>query len=100
MPATETPKTISSAQEIQDELAVKRGRLQALLAERNADAILIARHENIAWLTAGQAEIRIGLLRETGAASLLVTRDDRVFYLTTNNEAPRLAQEEFAGLVY
>jgi len=100
MPATETPKTISSAQEIQDELAVKRGRLQALLAERNADAILIARHENIAWLTAGQAEIRIGLLRETGAASLLVTRDDRVFYLTTNNEAPRLAQEEFAGLDY
>jgi antitoxin VapB len=100
MPDPITPRTLSTEYEFQNELQIKRSRIQALLAERNADAILIARHENIAWFTAGQAEIRIGILRETGPATLLVTKDDRVFYLTTNHEAPRLAEEEFFGLAY
>ncbi len=98
MPANQTPHTLSPAEEIRAELAVKRARIQALLAERNLAGLLMSRHENIAWFSAGQAEVRVGLLRETGIASLLITRDDRVFYLTTNNEAPRLAAEEFAQL--
>jgi Xaa-Pro dipeptidase len=60
---------------------------------------LVLRHENIAWATAGLTDVRIGLPRETGAASLLFTRDGG-FYLTTNNEAARLAAEEFASLDY
>jgi len=80
------------------EISEKLRRLEQLLAELNLDAILISRHENIAWLTAGLAEVRIGILRETGAASLLVTKQGRAFYLTTNNEAARLAQEEFCHL--
>jgi Xaa-Pro dipeptidase len=82
------------------EIAEKLRRLQELLADLNLDAIMISRHENIAWATAGLAEVRIGILRETGAGSLLITKDGRAFYLTTNNEAARLAQEEFCQLDY
>jgi antitoxin VapB len=80
------------------EIEQKRGEISALLAERQADAVLISRHENIAWATAGLVDVRVGVLRESGAASLLVTREGVAFYLTTNNEAARLAEEEFAGL--
>jgi Xaa-Pro dipeptidase len=82
------------------EAAHKRERLGAFLAERGMDAVLISRHENIAWATAGLVDVRVGILRESGAATLLVTREGRAFYLTTNNEAARLAEEEFAGLGY
>lgn len=80
-----------------EELALKRGRLDGFLDEHGIDALLVSRHENIAWATAGQVDVRIGLPRETGAASLLFTRGGN-YYLTTNNEAARLAAEEFASL--
>ncbi|HEY1649366.1 MAG TPA: M24 family metallopeptidase [Terracidiphilus sp.] len=80
------------------ELSAKRHKIAAFLAEKGIDAILISRHDNIAWATAGLVDVRVGVLREIGAASLLVTREGGAFYLTTNNEAQRLAAEEFAGL--
>lgn len=83
---------------VEEELKQKRERLRSLMEREQLDAVLIARHENIAWLTAGRVDVRIGVLRETGAASLLLTKDNAGYYLTTNNEAPRLANEEFAGL--
>ena len=78
----------------------KQQRLQYLMREQGLDALLISRHENIAWLTAGMVDIRVGMLRETGPASLLVTREGENFYVTTTNEAARLAEEEFAALPY
>ena len=86
--------------EIKGELAVKRRRITGLLERNRMDAVLISRHENIAWATAGQVDVRIGVLKETGAASLLITKDGEAHYLTTNNEAPRMAEEEFADLDY
>lgn len=80
------------------ELSRKRSQIAALLAEKGMDAILVARHDNIAWATAGLVDVRVGMLREFGAASLLFTRAGGAFYLTTHNEAQRLADEEFAGL--
>ncbi len=80
------------------ELAEKQRRLKALLAEQDLDALLISRHENIAWATAGIVDMRVGLLRETGVASLLITKEGRSYYLTTDNEAARLGEEEFAQL--
>jgi antitoxin VapB len=71
-----------------------------LLDQLKLSAILISRYENIAWITAGQVEARVAIPSETGVASLLITRDGRKYYLTTNNEAPRLADEEFIGLGY
>ena len=84
----------------QQELAEKRRRIHKLLEEQGLDAILISRHENIAWATAGLVDLRVPLLRETGVGSLLITKQGGSYYLTTNNEAPRLAEEEFVGLDY
>ena len=82
------------------EMAEKQARLINLLDQLKLSAILISRYENIAWITAGQVEARVAIPSETGVASLLITRDGRKYYLTTNNEAPRLADEEFIGLGY
>jgi antitoxin VapB len=82
------------------EIEQKLAKIRGLLAEKGIDAVLISAHENIAWATAGVVDIRVGILRESGVASLLVTRDAGAFYLTTNNEAPRLADEEFADLPF
>ena len=84
--------------DVKTELGIKRRRVIDFLNRERLDAVLISKHENIAWITAGQVDVRIGVLRETGAASLLLTKDGATYYLTANNEAPRLAIEEFAGL--
>lgn len=85
---------------LQAEAAAKRAQILALLQERGFDAVLISRHENIAWATAGMVDVRVPMLRETGVGSLLITKHGEAFYLTTNNEAPRLADEEFCHLDY
>ncbi len=82
------------------EVASKRKQIADFLLAKGMDAVLISRHENIAWATAGVVDVRVGVLRESGAASLLVTREGGAFYLTTNNEAARMAEEEFLGLGY
>lgn len=83
---------------LEAELSDKRERLINLMQRERLDAVLISRLENIAWLTAGRVDVRIGVPRETGAASLLLTKDNAAYYLTTNNEAARLHDEEFPGL--
>lgn len=82
------------------ECAEKHQRLRDLMHSRGLDAIVVSRHENIAWLTAGSVDIRVGLLRETGPASLLMTKEGQCYYITTRNEALRLAEEEFPNLPY
>jgi Xaa-Pro dipeptidase len=82
------------------ELNEKYARLAAFLDSRNLAAILLSRHENIAWITAGQVEARVALGVETAVTSLLITRSGLRYYLSPNNEAPRLAAEEFSGLGY
>jgi Xaa-Pro dipeptidase len=106
MPANEIKGLVRTDQEIvgwtalAGELSEKRGRLDRLFKEQDLAAVLLRRSENIAWATGGQAEVRVLIPGETGVASLLITRDGRKFYLTTKNEAPRLAAEEFANLDY
>jgi len=82
------------------ELNEKYGRLGAFLDRNKLEAILLSRHENIAWITAGQVEARVALGVETAVTSLLITRSGLHYYLAPANEAPRLADEEFAGLGY
>ena len=96
----EADKMDINAQDRTAELAEKQKRLQQLMSENGLDAIIISRHENIAWVTAGLVVIRVGVLRETGVASLLFTKQGSAYYLTTNNEAARLADEEFSRLGY
>lgn len=85
-------------QDVAAELNFKRERLIDFMNRERLDAVLISRFENIAWLTAGRVDVRIGVPRETGPASLLLTKDNQAYYLTTNNEAARLQDEEFPGL--
>lgn len=80
------------------EARLKRQRMEEFLGEQGLDALLVSRHENIAWATAGLVEVRIASTREVGAASLFFTRGGGSYYLTSNNEAERLAKEEFAHL--
>ena len=89
-----------SASERRAELGTKQTRVQQFLAEQGLDALLLTRHENIAWVTAGIVEMRVAIPYEAAVGSLLFTRSGQRYYLTTNNEAPRLAKEEFAGLDY
>lgn len=93
-----TDEAIVTTEMLDSELAEKRARLERLFSEQNLSAILLRRTENIAWATGGQAEVRVLIPGEPGVASLLLTRDGRKFYLTTKNEGPRLAAEEFANL--
>ncbi len=92
--AIATPATGS----LQAELEEKQSRLTALMEENDWNAILLSRHENIAWATAGRVEARVALSAETAVCSLLFTRERRHYYIAPNNEAARLADEEFADL--
>jgi antitoxin VapB len=80
------------------EIETKQQRLQALMKERGWSAVLMSRHENLAWATAGQVEARVALGTETAVCSLLVTKEGKQFCIAPNNEGARLAAEEFAGL--
>lgn len=76
----------------------KLGVLAAFVRKKGLSGVVVSRHENIAWLTAGLADTRVGVLRETGAASVLVTSEGEAVLLTTNNEVERFMEEEFAAL--
>ncbi len=80
------------------ELEFKHNQIVEWLQSERLDGILLKRNENIAWLTGGAVELRVRTPSETGNASLLVTAEGARYYLTTNNEAPRLHDEEFEAL--
>ncbi len=77
------------------ELETKHQKLVEWLHADKLAGILIRRNENVAWLTGGAVELRVLTPGETGVASLLVTASGKRYYLTTENEAPRLHDEEF-----
>ena len=81
-----------------EELNAKHDKLVEWIRAQDLEGVLIRRHENIAWLTGGAVEVRVLTPGETGVASLLVTATGRRYYFTTENEAPRLHDEEFGAL--
>jgi antitoxin VapB len=80
------------------ELEAKHQKLVDWLQAQKLAGVLLRRNENVAWLTGGAVEVRVLTPAETGVASLLVTADGRRYYFTTENEAPRLHDEEFGSL--
>jgi len=80
------------------ELNAKHDKLTEFLRAHNLSGVLIKRNENVAWLTGGAVELRVLTPSETGVASLLVTAEGKRYYFTTENEAPRLHDEEFGAL--
>jgi len=91
-------ETIVSEAAWNAELEAKHEKVVEWLQANNLEGVLIRRHENIAWLTGGAVEVRVLTPGETGVASLLVTAKGKRYYFTTENEAPRLHDEEFGAL--
>lgn len=74
------------------EITVKLAQLDALLARRGLNALLLQSVANFAWLTGGAASY-VNIAEHVSVAALLITPTGR--YLITNNiEAPRLRAEE------
>ena len=80
------------------ELDAKHEQLVEWLKAQGLAGVLIRRNENVAWVTGGAVELRVLTPGETGVASLLVTAAGKRYYFTTENEAPRLHDEEFGAL--
>jgi antitoxin VapB len=80
------------------ELEAKHALLVECLGSQGLAGVLIRRNENVAWVTGGAVELRVLTPCETGVASLLVTAEGKRYYFTTENEAPRLLDEEFGAL--
>jgi antitoxin VapB len=81
-----------------DELEQKHQQLIEWMKSRKLAGVLIRRNENVAWITGGAVELRVLTPAETGVAAILVTADGKRYYFTTENEAPRLHDEEFGAL--
>jgi len=80
------------------ELEAKQERLTGWLKAQGLAGVLIRHNENVAWVTGGAVELVVCTAAETGVATLLVTAAGKRYYLTTENEAPRLHDEEFGAL--
>ncbi len=91
-------KTVVTESAWNEELEAKHGKLVEWLGRQHLAGVLIRRNENVAWLTGGAVELRVLTPGETGVASLLVTAEGKRYYFTTENEAPRLHDEEFGAL--
>src|SRR3569833_246617 len=91
-------ETIVSEAAWNAELEEKQTRLVEWLHREKLSGVLIRRNENVAWLTGGAGELRVLTPSETGVASLLVTADGKRYYFTSENEAPRLNDEEYGAL--
>lgn len=82
------------------EIAGKLERLRSALRDTGAAAIQLQRTENLAWLTAGRVDRRVLLPSATGIATAFILSGGDAFYLAPNNEARRLAEEDFVGLPF
>src|SRR6185503_2860011 len=91
-------EAIVSEAEWNAELDAKHARLVEWMRGEKLGGVLIRRNENVAWITGGGVELRVLTPSETGVASLLVTAEGKRYYFTTENEAPRLHDEEFGAL--
>ena len=74
------------------ELEIKLQRIQDLLKQHQANALLLNRVSSFAWATCGAASY-INTASTTGVGSLLITPAGR-YLITDNIEAPRFEKEE------
>ena len=86
------PDAVFSLAERKRELAQKLASLRRLLEQEGLDGVVLARHPNFSWVTAGGKNF-VANCFDVGAATVLVTRDGQ-YVFTTVIEAPRLIDEE------
>jgi len=85
---------------LQEEIRIKKQQLIEFMTQHNLAGLLLSLHENVAWATGGQVDMRVAIPAATGAAAVFVRRDGSGFYITTKNEAPRMHDEEFGKLPF
>jgi antitoxin VapB len=91
-------ETLVSKSDWNAELDAKHNQLVEWLKANKLGGVLLRRGENIAWLTGGAVELRVLTPCETGVGALLVTAEGERYYFTSENEGPRLHDEEFGAL--
>ncbi len=74
------------------EFSDKQEKIQALLAKKSLDALLLKKVSSFAWATCGAASY-VNTAASEGAATLLISPGGR-YVISNNIEATRLAQEE------
>ncbi|MGA9718518.1 MAG: M24 family metallopeptidase [Acidobacteriaceae bacterium] len=82
------------------EFDAKRKRLCDQMAASGLSAVQLQRTENIAWITAGRVDRRVLLPSALGIATILLLPSGEAFYLAPDNEARRLAEEDYLGLPF
>ncbi len=79
-----------------EEVDIKLERVRRYMAKGGFGGIFLNATSNFAWLTAG-GDVHVDGSNKGGAASLFVTAK-KVYLITDNIEAPRIRDEEVAGL--
>ena len=77
------------------EVMEKLGRLQALLKERDLDAIILKKGANVAWAIGGRAHVPTTL--ELACMDLVISHEG-IEVITNKIEAERLIAEELSGI--
>lgn len=95
-----TQELMQSPEALLAEFETKRRRLSEHMTSSGLAAVQLQRTENIAWLTAGRVDRRVLLPSALDTATILLLRNGEAFYLAPDNEARRLAEEDFAGLPF
>jgi len=96
----ETQQLQQSPEILLAEFEAKRKRLCQQMAGSGFAAVQLQRTDDIAWLTAGRVDRRVLLPSALGIATILLLRSGEAFYLVPENEARRLAEEDFPGLPF
>jgi antitoxin VapB len=91
---------VQSTEVVLEEIAGKRQRLNDAMADAGLAAVHLHLTENITWLTAGRVDRRVLLPSPLGIASVLLRRNGDALYLAPDNEARRLAEEDYVGLPF
>jgi antitoxin VapB len=94
------PELVQSTELVLKEIAGKQQRLMDAMANAKVAAVHLHLTENITWLTAGRVDRRVLLPSPLGIASILLRGNGDASYLAPDNEARRLAEEDYVGLPF
>jgi Xaa-Pro dipeptidase len=98
--AETTGELVQSTEVVLEEIGAKQRRLKDAMTEAGVAAVHLHLTENITWLTAGRVDRRVLLPSPLGIASILLRRNGDALYLAPDNEARRLAEEDYVGLPF
>lgn len=94
------PSQILSKEEVKAEINEKMERMKKFLNENQLYGMLFTQVRNVYWITAGLANNQIVLNKDVGAASLLILKDGKKYFICNGAEAGRMMDETLKDLGY